>query len=138
MVDFTQYINDHGYPDVTVECVQATAMFHKEWQVQHAEKVRQERKVINAQKEEDRKKREEKREQDKKDRAAKKEQDDAAKEARKKEREDAKAAKEAADAESGADGDDSTSDGEPAKPRQRLRTRGEEPVAAGASAGEFG
>jgi hypothetical protein len=139
MQDFAQYIRDHGYPDVTDESVAATSMFHKEWQRQHAERVRQERKVINAEREKEREAKAEKREQDRKDREEKRKADEEAKEKRRQEREDAKAAKEAADAESGADGDDSTEDGESRQPRKRLRTRDEasEGETVGASAGSF-
>ena len=139
MQDFAQYIRDHGYPDVEDRHVAATSMFHKEWQRQHAERVREERKVINAEREKEREANAQKRADAKAERDAKKAADEEAKEKRRQEREEAKAAKEAADAESGADGDDSTGeDAENRQPRKRLRTRDEgEPVAAGQSAGSF-
>jgi fused signal recognition particle receptor len=138
MQDFAQYIRDHGYPDFEDWHAAATAHFHKQWQPQHAARVREESKERNAEREKEREAKAEKREQDRKERDAKKKADEEAKEKRRQEREDAKAAKAEADAESGADGDDSTSDGETRKPRGRLRTRDEgEPVAAGQSAGSF-
>jgi hypothetical protein len=141
MKDFTKYIQEHGYPDVTESQVAATAYFHREWQIEHAERTRQERKVANAQKEEDRKVKEAKREQDKLDRAAKKQADEDAKELRKKEREDAKAAKAAAGEDTGADGDDTDSapDGESRRTRRRLNTKEDAPesVSAGVSESSF-
>jgi hypothetical protein len=141
MQDFAQYIRDHGYPNVTDEAVAATSMFHKEWQRQHAERVREERKVTNAEKEKERAAKEEKREADKKARAEKKAADEAAKEEKRKQREADKAAKDAEKADTGADGDDSDSapaDGESGGPRKRLRVRGDAAEAtAGASAGQF-
>jgi hypothetical protein len=138
MQDFAQYIRDHGYPNVTDEAVAATSMFHKEWQRQHAERVRNEREEGREAKEQERKEKAEKREADKIAREEKKARDAEAKEEKRKEREAAKAAKAAEKADTGADGDDSDSvpaDGESGGPRKRLRTR--EPVEAGASAGQF-
>jgi hypothetical protein len=141
MKDFTRYIQEHGYPEVTESQVAATAYFHREWQIEHAERTRQERKVKNAEKEEERKVKEAKREQDKKDRAAKKEADEAAKEQRKKEREEAKAAKAAAGEDTGADGDDTDSapEGtESRRTRRKLNTNdAQESVSAGVSESSF-
>jgi membrane protein involved in colicin uptake len=141
---FAQYIRDQGH-EITDKQVQLTSIYHREWQAGHAEQTRQDRKVINAEKEKEREAKAEKREQDRKDRAEKKKADEEAKEKRRQEREDAKKAKEEKEAaaaegadDSGADGDDSDSaiDGEAASPRRRLRVKGE-PAEAGASAGQF-
>ena len=128
MKDFAQYIRDHGYPNVTDEAVAATSMFHKEWQRGHAERVRQEREATKGEREAAAAEKKAKAEQRKKEAADKK----AAKEAAAAEK---KAKKEAeAAAKEGADGDDSGD--EPTRTSRRLRTRGEEPVAAGVGSGE--
>ena len=138
MRDFAQYIRDHGYPNVTDEAVAATSMFHKEWQPQHAARTRAEAAERNAEKDQERKEKAEKRELARKEREEKRKADEEAKELRRQERETAKAAKDAEKAESGADGDDSDSaDAEGRQPRKRLRTREEEPVAAGVSQEAF-
>jgi hypothetical protein len=136
MQDFAQYIRDHGYPNVTDEAVAATSMFHKEWQRQHAERVRTERAEGAVEREAEKQKKAE-------ERAAKKQEREEAKakkaqeaEAKKAEKEAKKAEKEAA---KGADGDDApVENGEPAKTRRRLRTNdAPETVSAGASEASF-
>lgn len=145
MKSFAAYIREQGYDDSAdlETTVAATFVFHRDWQSGHAKELVNERAEAKAQREAAQAEKAKEREAKKAEREQAKAEKEAEKERKRAEREAAKAEKEAA----AADGDDSTSasseNGEPAKTRKRLRTKGDvevpeaEPVTVGVSEASF-
>lgn len=135
MLDYAAHIRQQGYDDnSTLETiVAATFVFHRDWQADHAERVRQERAAGAGEREAAKAAKAAEREQKKLEREKAKAERELEREQKRLEREAAKAEKEAAKQLDGDDSDSATAD--PARTTRRLRTK--EPETVGASEASF-
>lgn len=140
MINFAEHIKSKGYDDSTdlQTIVAATFVFHKEWQSQHAEKVRQERAANAEKREEEKQRKAEEREAKKAERERLKAEKELEREEKRRQREEAKAEKEAKAKQEADAGGDSEDGGEDAPtPRKRLRLKKDAPQEAAAPSGSF-
>lgn len=131
MKSFANFIRNKGYDDSTdlQTIVAATFVFHREWQQGHASELAGERAEAKAQREAAKAEKAAEREAKKAEREAAKAEREAEREEKKRQREEAKAEKDAKAAQEG------ESEGEPAQPRRRLRTKSDGDPTADADSG---